>query len=621
MTLTKLALAVLGTIGLTAGTVLAVSEPAPPPLPAALAQISAGRCPGSACGTRQCGSEGCPFSAKVAAVACESETCCKSTKCAAPPLQSEPIVAEVCSEHQTFGASAGTRCEACLASQKSCSESASLFDADGICRKHYTDHHETNACAARGHVLLTGTGSETCENGVCTADAQCEANSNGACESECPTANGNATRRITLGIGLSTGGPIVHVAAGPNEQPGSGSQTVRTNAPSVGRIVLSLITGAPCESLADSCDARQPITATACEAKPACADAACPVAACSASACHQCSHCGCDTCECDTCKCDAHSKDAAANGIERNGHEVVAFSDGRRYRVRDFAIRYFDGLDRVQIPTAPRPGLFSGLGDYPPLKVPNWDAEPLNWHPSFANSALFEEPAVDHASELPPVITPGRGDVIERDFDPIHLHRSADAPGRVRLTHAPVHVHYDSVPRPPVDSLPQTIRLSAFAAPVAAPLPPRAASPRLEGTWKRTSATSFTFENGRISGSWDATTGVRIDSEGKSIELKSHIRFSGSCTVTTDGQFIGVIDDIEVTREDGFSNVHGTPASVQRLIDQPFAARFVVDGDSLIVKDIRCGGLSPVIDQEDTSADLLQFVRLNGCGRYERAAE
>ncbi len=86
--------------------------------------------------------------------------------------------------------------------------------------------------------------------------------------------------------------------------------------------------------------------------------------------------------------------------------------------------------------------------------------------------------------------------------------------------------------------------------------------------------------------------------------------------VTKDEQFIGIIDEIEAKGDDGESfEAH---MLVQRLVDQPFAVRFVADGESLIIKDIRCSGLAPSIDEKNASAQLLDYVRTFGCGRFER---
>ncbi|MBA3315066.1 MAG: hypothetical protein M3552_14515 [Planctomycetota bacterium] len=209
----------------------------------------------------------------------------------------------------------------------------------------------------------------------------------------------------------------------------------------------------------------------------------------------------------------------------------------------------------------------------------------------------------------------GRGREPHRNYDSYNagLPRDADeAPGRVRVTHiAPgtFHLPADVNCFPPTDFRPsQRIRLSGFAAPVAAPQP-RSLSPRLEGTWTRTIGTdvsSFSHRDGRVNGSWQVTNGIEV-------------RFSGSCTVTKDDQFVGVIDEVEARGTDGESfQAH---VLVQRLVDQPFAARFVVDGDALIIKDIRCAGISPSIKDEKQTSDLLDYVRTFACGRFERGEQ
>lgn len=582
MTLTKLALTVLGTIGLTAGTVLAVSEPTPAPLPAALAEASTGGCAGSACASSKCASAGCPLSAaSIAATAHCAEKCsaqkCSADQCPAPPSQSEPIAAEVCVEHH-LSAPVGTRCGTCVAAEACSSKTASLFDADGICRKHFCAETADSVCPSKGHVLLAGTCSEKCANTVCTADGHCDANTNceaSACEGECPVAAAKATRRFTLGIGLSTGGPIIHVAAGPK---GNDSQSKDgCSAASVaGRFVLSLMNKTSCED-ADACrDETREITATACEAKSTCATATCPtskcasvtVAECSQSECRADSHCCCTSmeCRCPGCQGECDQSQAASAPSILHLRDIVrdaAHPEWRPTTKDEVAHKYFaatPGLPPVFHHEEPSPGFHT------------FTFEPSESSPSESGSV-----------------------------------------GRVRVAHGPIHFF----PRPDVRALPQIaqlphghrIRLSGFAAPVAAPQPPRAISPRLEGTWSRAAGdatSSFTFQNGRASGTWQVANGIEI-------------RFSGTCTVTKDEQFIGIIDEIEAKGNDAKSfQAH---MLVQRLVDQPFAVRFVADGESLILKDIRCSGLSPAIDHKDASSDLLQYVRTFGCGRYEHGEE
>lgn len=231
----------------------------------------------------------------------------------------------------------------------------------------------------------------------------------------------------------------------------------------------------------------------------------------------------------------------------------------------------------------------------------------------------LEESIPAHSNEsVPPVI---HGGAPLRSYDSYRLTEShpAEAPGRVRVTHVTPHVYH--VPHdihlfPAADFRPsQRIRLSSFAAPVAASQPPappqiaRSISPRLEGTWTRTAGSStctFTHRNGRLYGSWRPHD-------------QFELRFSGSCSVTKDDQFVGVIDEIEASGEHDES--FGAHAMAQRLIDQPFAARFIVDGDSLILKDVRCSGLSPTIQDEKQTSELLQYVRTYACGKFERGEE
>jgi hypothetical protein len=260
---------------------------------------------------------------------------------------------------------------------------------------------------------------------------------------------------------------------------------------------------------------------------------------------------------------------------------VDLYGDGRRYTIHRSAIHLFDQAERVSPRDIPRPHVSVGA---------------------------------IHFDGVPPVIAPGRHSEASRNYDSVYVRDDADnvgeAPGRVRVTHGPVNVHYQYLPEPSHLPLSPRIRLSGFAAPIAAPLPPRAISPRLEGTWTRTSGdatSSFTFRNGRVSGRWSVANGTEIC-------------FSGTCAVMKDDQFIGIIDEIEAKGQSDESTLDANMLA-QRLVDQPFAARFVTDGDSLIIKHVRCSGLTPTIDEEDASTELLQVVRLFGCGRYEHDNE
>jgi hypothetical protein len=639
MTFTKLALAVLGTIGLTAGTVLAVAEPTSKPIPAA-ALADAGACPGSACAKA-----GCTKSACAVPVAVKAET-----KCAPCPIaarQTEPLSAAVATEddaitrplpagyseapaassYTEYSPSAKTACDAATRETS--------FAGLGV---------NSNAGVSGRAVFAAASESDLCPAAACSAthcaDSACEAGACGeaACEGDaCPATAQKHTRRLTLGIGISTSGPIIHVATGPNDDSTCEScpQGACSAASLAGKIVASLF-GSTSESACNenACEASRSITATACEAKPVAADHAFPI--CTASACAAAKCCdeasevaaSCATCKCCTCgdcECES-SEDVAQHETPADHHQFATKShtfniNGRRVTVGTH-VRHDNGDRSFYVLNSEIQGT-SPVGDDPPLPIPRFQTLPHEW----ANELQREElervsggfnvlMGNDPAGNVPPVICPGESE-IARNYDSYRLdpQTAREAAGRVHVTHvAPGEFH------PPMDvqffaahpeiGPGQRIRLSGFAAPVAAPLPPRMLPSRLEGTWTRTIAggtTEFTHHNGRISGRWQITNGVEV-------------RFSGSCSVLKDDQFVGVIDEIEMDT-DASEAFHPSRIALQRLIDQPFAARLVVDGDSLIIKDFRCSGLSPNVKDEKQTSDLLDCVRAFACGRFERGLE
>ena len=141
----------------------------------------------------------------------------------------------------------------------------------------------------------------------------------------------------------------------------------------------------------------------------------------------------------------------------------------------------------------------------------------------------------------------------------------------------------------------------ALPEPVVAPSPERKHGERsIHGAWARTvgvSAVSFVIDGDRIRGMCDDS-----------------VVFSGTCSVSRDGQVIGVIDDVQYSDEPTAALL-----VTQAIVDQPFAFRFTLDGPELIVKDFRCGGLDAAsVEVEGVKTTLAARVAAFVCGRYER---
>ena len=84
---------------------------------------------------------------------------------------------------------------------------------------------------------------------------------------------------------------------------------------------------------------------------------------------------------------------------------------------------------------------------------------------------------------------------------------------------------------------------------------------------------------------------------------------SGTYSVTPDGQMFGVVDHFKLSSTGKESSTIARTIETE-MIDQPFSLRFRTDGDTLCIKDAKCGGLNWLGDQAD---DLL---RSTACGEY-----
>lgn len=546
MTLTKIALTVLGTVGLAAGTVFAVAEPAPAELPQAATQANAcSRCSGHTCGTAKC---------MAAAAACT------------------PVAASACAEN--------------AACARNCEE-------DGACRPE----------TAEGDAACTAAAAEPACNPLSSIlAAACDSAQDCSAEESCTKAAPGHTRKLTFSFGISSNGPILRLTSGPIGSAEGACPAATSGCGTMCQQVAACRPASPCvqancegatctkESCTESgtcakcCDAAARLITTACEAQPACATSGlaslCAASTCPASACHAaaCSASSCSASVCDGSACEdgacAASKCASCPHTGCRSQSVgieqpSAMQSACSVEACDCEDCCCESCDCVTDAACP-PGvlcpvaarfhqiLTSGCG-------PRIHSDPVDGNVHSYDSISFAE-----ANE------PG-----------------ANTPGRVRLTHLPDLRFWAAPPQFPPQA---NMVFTSFTAPVVAPVPPAAArSPRgMEGSWTRSAGpwtVTFAIENGRLR--------VTCTTEGATV------RFSGTCGVSDDGQIFGVLDEADISSDVQEGTAEARAIAV-RLIDQPFAVRFRFDGDSLIVKDLRCAGLPP--DQ----------VRQIACGRFER---
>lgn len=479
MALTKIALSLLGTIALSAGTLLAVSEPGSAPLPTVQQPAKCSSCPGKAAtaALQACQKGTCQTTAAACAVPTSAEN---QSACAAGRCETEKVAATACESDR------------CDAEKERIATREALFDT-GV----------NSESGVAGSVVFVAENENDCPNGACLTETT-------GCHGH-PVSVGQKDResnRLFKTVKTTT----VYFkdcreCAAADEKGACSANCDKGTCP-----------GGACPGAAASDTATIPVSATACQAKPACATDACRVSACAES----CSKSSCQTAAVQKAACD----------------RSVAFADCCK-------------------------------------SCENCDCEACACRRSVS---LPPEPAI----EIRPLTDEG-------------------APGRVRLTHVlpmanvvnfPNDVQYFPTGREL--ALPsRQIRLSSFTSPVAAHVRAAAARPpvhdSVEGTWSRTvdgSTIEFTIENGRLHGAFDDA------------------RFSGTCSVSEDGQIFGLLDEFE-----------GVGHLVD-VIDQPFAVRFRFDGEDLILKDLRCAGLPGTIELPGGASAPLDLVTRIACGRY-----
>ena len=491
MTMTKMALTVLGTVGLTAGTVLAMSEATPDPLPNTAAKPACSSCrktesagAPSACGKALCDA--------VAAKALSSAAACPGEHCHA----------------------SGT--SAC--SKGSCGSEASAAERNSAAEAPPPP-------AASGRIIFgAGVSSDAGAHGTIVLSAGIE--SGGCPEGECSAASGDCRGHKVYGVEFKSG-----------LTPSITSRTVYVNGCQKCDAAQDATTchAGACESASRSAggDSVANVAATCCEAKSAGAVAALASTACSATAAETCTLSSCAACP-------------AAGAA-----------------------------DEIDLTLNSEPAGCCECENFCACGVCRCAAERDR-----------------HAASALPEIHPGQRFTL---FDRV-ITGNPGPPGRVRLSSPPAYGHFAPA------AFGHDIMLSAFAAPVAAPMPPSAQhrrTNRVEGTWTRSIGTqraTFTCENGRI-------RGAVSDSKGE-----SEVTFAGMCSVSEDGQIFGLIDEV--------GGVTLPPGYTTWLIDQPFAVRFRFEDEELIVKDLRCAGFPASITIGDQSFPLTDVVREFACGRF-----
>jgi hypothetical protein len=618
MTVTKIALSALAVIGLTAGTLLAVGEPtaAPLPHPQTAARASCPTKAGAACRVEAVSTctaakhtatddakSGCSKTAcEQAAVAVDTcSNACLSKKCdatvAVSAVKAAAVAARACAADCAVDTVCQTKSNAhCTAAAPGCG----TVKAAAVNAKSPKEKNVNNATCSQDAVSLQKK-STPCDEASCKGEvakptaskheahraerkksapseatvvivAECDHCSRSVCKGESCTAK-------------------TSTACSPTKKPGS--ETVSPSKQHKLTIRIGLGKNGPVFHVAtgasDACPASkpqkmaQPVATTSCEAKPACASA-CSVAACAAA------HCG-ET-HCETCP--------AARGVEAGFVTQKSPPAPLCCHAGACACDEECACEACACSTVCPPA--------PSEQLPTIEAG--------------MRPPIDGGRRLINWTRIGFSTASDRlEVGSLHTHRQGalggaaapdDVPGRVRLSEAPMMRFF-----PPVPDFVPPIILSSFVEPVAtmphSPPHHAAASHRrhpAEGHWRRTVGdclVEFSCERGRLRGTFELPT--------PNGETRIHV--VGTCSATPDGQLFGVIDEVDVQSPHASLDVR---AIAVRFVDQPFAIRFRADGDSLIIKEVRCAGLSPHVEHERTS-ELFEKVRLIACGRYVLAGE
>ncbi len=175
MTLMKLALSLLGTVGLTAGTLLAVAEPSPEPLPETNLPAACSSCKttSATCKKSKCGSSRC-LTSKACDITASANAACEAAACAQKSLSAqntEPVsTTSACSEKpcaksacatETYAKKTGSKaacskekCETQVSLNKKCAGTSS-------CEKT-----QAKACKADAKVSVCAKQVSTCEKKV-----------------------------------------------------------------------------------------------------------------------------------------------------------------------------------------------------------------------------------------------------------------------------------------------------------------------------------------------------------------------------------------------------------------------------------------------------------------------
>lgn len=606
MTVIKIALSVLGTIGLTAGTMLAVAEPTPEPL----ATLPPSACVSSSCSKGTCQTSAATPVAACAASACTSDNkvCAKATsKCAtnactaektAPLQASEPVAAiadKPCIAKCPENACAGSACEVAKKCEDACTAKVATKSAcQEKCDKLAIGSGVNSDTGVVGNIVLTS--ATECEKGVCCSKEDSNVCAKGKCETAVTSkepAEAKTSRRLSIRLGLSNKGPIVQVSTGDSksdlcETCPTGTSTVKAGSWTAipAALVKACVSGScgtavseTC-SKASSCGSKKAVIATACEAKAVCATPMCATASVSA-------RCECNGC----CEYGCRAGDTCCGKCEGPGCEGTQC------------------LPTIQASTEPAAGCSEG-------------------DTCHVASGCHEKKAtagIDHF----------------RNYDSYRRFDAGDhnPPGVVHLSHAPVHPYHlrDDIqyfaPGPDsgspsrhwlfgADSFPSMAAGAAFENMATWPrlrmvsfvnseavedaLKPAKLRHPLEGKWSRnvgSTSLNLTLEGGQIQGAWH---------DGGD---EPSIRFSGTCSVSEDGQIFGLIDDVNF----GSSGAWVPPHVYNWIIDQPFAVRFRKDGDEIVLKDFRCAGMPSSIEVQGNQIALGDYIQAFVCGRFSRS--
>lgn len=641
MTLMKLALSLLGTVGLTAGTLLAVAEPSPEPLPETNLPAACSSCKttSATCKKSKCGSSRC-LTSKACDITASANAACKAAACAQKSLSAqntEPVsTTSACSEKPCAKSACATetcakktgskaacskeKCETQVSLNKKCAGTSSCektqakaCKADAkvsVCAKQVSTCEKKVSACGKNACQVQPVSTTACEKSACAKTKCTEAVSTKAdCDTQasCATSKACATSSCTVETAAASqccdskccNDCEGDCAACPGKA--KGDCNTRSDGKAKGDcanddIVLNIesypgmIVGVGVNSNSGIVG-KHVFTVTVKSGTREVEQGDVLVTACEAKP-------ACVTRTCVT-QCPPVSHCPTACALAKNAEPVA----NRCASCEDCICVKCNCDDDSR---GNRPG-FARVGGFPfetlmPAVVPpmHWSMIALEQSGRLPFHPLHElpTPRVHHDARQP--FLPGGEHSLRFRIDP----RSPQSrhPHRPATDRSP---HAFAEPGQMMDR--RDFAMSSFGTPVSAKRPVQrpeqpSAAATVEGTWSRTHGDmilTFTCRNGRLEGTCHAAGGKVLE-------------FSGTCSVSADDQIFGLIDNLEVPGIPG--------AFTSWLVDQPFAVRFRAADTGLVLKDFRCADLPTTVEHLGETYTVADTVRAVVCGRFTRDA-